>query len=391
MRILLVHDYYQQPGGEDAVFAAEALLLEAHGHRVLRHTVHNDSATAMGRVALARATVYNPAAYRELRALIDKERPEIVHFHNTFPLISPSAYYAARAEKVPVVQTLHNYRLLCAAATFFRDGHVCEDCLGKSVPWPGLLHACYRSSWLATGAVAAMMTVHRAAGTWTNAVDLYIALTEFARSKYIAGSLPADKIAVKPHFVHPDPGAGCGRGGYALFVGRLSPEKGLNTLLQAWGQLRGRVPLKVVGDGPLADRVAAAARKFPAVEWLGRRPLQDVYPLIGDAAFLVVPSECYETFGRVAIEAFAKGTPVIASRIGAIGEVVDAGRTGLHFRPGDPCDLVSQVEWALAHPAHLVRMRREARTEFETRYTAERNYGMLAGIYALAMERCRAA
>jgi glycosyltransferase involved in cell wall biosynthesis len=391
MRILLVHDYYQQPGGEDGVFTAEALLLEGHGHRVLRYTAHNDCATAMGRVALARMTVYNPGAYRELRALIHEERPEIIHLHNTFPLISPSAYYAARAERVPVVQTLHNYRLFCPAATFFREGRVCEDCLGKSVPWPGLLHACYRSSRLATGAVAAMVTVHRAVGTWTNAVDMYIALTEFARRKCIAGSLPADKIAVKPHFVHPDPGTGRGQGGYALFVGRLSPEKGLNTLLRAWEQLRGRMPLKIVGDGPLADRVAAVLLKLPAVEWLGRRPVQDVYALIGEAAFLVVPSECYETFGRVVIEAFAKGTPVIASHIGAIGEVVDAGRTGLHFRPGDPCDLAGQVEWAVAHPAHLAQMRREARTEFETRYTAERNYGMLAEIYELAMERSRGA
>ena len=391
MRVLFVHDYYQQPGGEDTVFTAESLLLEAYGHRVLRYTAHNDCATAMGRVALARTTVYNPVAYRELRALIHGERPQIVHLHNTFPLISPSAYYAARAEGVPVVQTLHNYRLFCPTATFFRDGRVCEDCLGKSVPWPGLLHACYRSSRLATGAVAAMMAVHRAAGTWTNAVDVYIALTEFARRKCIAGALPADKIAVKPHFVHPDPGAGRGQGGYAVFVGRLSPEKGLNTLLRAWDQLPERMPLKIVGDGPLAGRVATIVPKLPAVEWLGRKPLQEVYALIGEAAFLVVPSECYETFGRVVIEAFAKGTPVIVSHIGAISEAVDAGRTGLHFRPGDASDLARQVEWALAHPAHLARMRAEARREYETRYTAERNYEMLTEIYDLAAERMRGA
>lgn len=391
MQILLVHNYYQQPGGEEAVFAAEAVLLEIHGHRVLQYTAHNDRVPTMGKLPLARATLYNTGVYRELRTLIRRERPQVVHLHNTFPLISPAAYYAARAEKVPVVQTLHNYRLMCPAAIFFRDGHACEDCLGKVIPWPGLLHACYRSSRVATGAVAAMVTVHRILGTWTNAVDVYIALTEFARQKFIEGSLPAEKIVVKPHFVHPDPGAGSGQRGYALFVGRLSPEKGLHTLLEAWEQLRGRVPLKIVGDGPLADRVAAAAVELAGVEWLGRRSSKEIYELMGEAAFLVVPSECYETFGRVAIEAFATGTPVIASHIGAVAEVVDSGRTGLHFRTGDPFDLAAQIEWALTHPAELARMRQEARAEFEARYTATRNYGMLAEIYNLAMERSQKA
>jgi glycosyltransferase involved in cell wall biosynthesis len=220
-------------------------------------------------------------------------------------------------------------------------------------------------------------------------VDTYIALTEFARQKLIQGGLPEERIAVKPHFIHPDPGLGDGRGGYALFVGRLSPEKGLDTLLSAWERLRGKPDLKIVGDGPLAPQTAEAARRFPGVEWLGPRPLDEVYKLMGEAAFLVFPSEVYETFGRVAIEAFARGTPVVASKIGAIAELVEQGRTGLHFHPGDPKDLAAQVTWVLSHPAELERMREQARVEYEARYTAERNYQLLMEIYRTATKRAK--
>ncbi len=246
--MLLLHNRYQQPGGEDQVFAAEGNLLEAHGHQVLRYTRHNDQVTDQNPLALAGATVWNQAVYRELRTLIRRERPQVAHFHNTLPMISPAAYYAARAEGVPVVQTLHNYRLLCPNALFYRDGQVCEDCLGKAVPWPGVVHACYRESRASSGAVATMLTAHRAIGTWKKAVDMYVALTEFARQKFVQGGLPAEKIVVKPNFIEPDPGSGEGRGHYALFVGRLSQEKGVDTLLAAWEQLGEKVPLKIVGD-----------------------------------------------------------------------------------------------------------------------------------------------
>jgi glycosyltransferase involved in cell wall biosynthesis len=384
--ILLVHEHYQQPGGEDQVFSAEGRLLETRGHRIVRYTDHNDRINEMGSLAVARATVWNKTAYRQLRKILRTERPQVVHFHNTFPLISPAAYYAARAEGVPVVQTVHNYRLFCANALFFRDGHVCEDCFGKPLPWPGVLHCCYRGSRAASGTVATMLTAHRALRTWTKMVHTYIALTEFAREKLIEGGLPEEKIAVKPHFIDPDPGPDEGRGGYALFVGRLSPEKGSDTLLSAWERLGGKLHLKIVGDGPLAPRAADAARRFPEVEWLGRQPLQEVYRLMGGATFLVFPSEVYETFGRVAIEAFARGTPVVASRIGAIAELVEHGRTGLHFRPGDSKDLATQVEWASRHPAELERMRKAARAEYEAKYTAGRNHQLLMEIYRTAVE-----
>lgn len=382
MRILSVHSRYQIRGGEDECQEAEVSLLREMGHLVEVYEENNERVAMLGTLRIAFRTVWSEEAYQTVRRRLIEQPYDVVHVQNFFPLISPSVYYAAKAEGIPVVQTLHNYRLLCPNGLFFRDGHVCEDCLGKSVTSPGVLHACYRSSRAATGVVTAMLTAHRIIQTWTEMVDVYIALSEFAKQKFVEGGLPAKKIVVKPNFVNPDPEPGEGREGYALFVGRLSPEKGVRTLLSAWKLLRGKVPLKIVGDGPLANLVSEAAKLVPGVDWLGRMPAAEVYELMGEAAFLIFPSEWYETFGRVAIEAFAKGTPVIASNIGAIAELVDSGRVGLQFCPGDPKELAAKVEWLLAHPAELAQMRREARAEFEAKYTAQKNYQRLIEIYA---------
>jgi glycosyltransferase involved in cell wall biosynthesis len=385
MRILLSHNHYQQSGGEDRVFASEADLLESRGHRVLRYTAHNAHIPERGRLALAAGTVWNATAYRELRDLIRAERPDVAHFHNTFPLISPAAYHACKAEGVPVVQTLHNYRLICANALLFRDGKVCEDCVGRRLAWPGIAHACYRGSRQASGTVGAMMYAHRALGTWTGAVDRYVALTWFARRKFVEGGLPPEKISVKPNFVHPDPGMGNG-GGYALYIGRLSVEKGLGTILAAWERIGGRIPLKVVGSGPLEHLASGPAGRAPGVEWLGQRPSSEVHALMRGAAFLVFPSECYENLPTTIIEAFACGTPVVASDLGAAGELVEDGRTGRLFPAGDAAALAALVAKVARDPARLRRMRREARTEFEARYTAGRSYHALIEVYRSALD-----
>jgi glycosyltransferase involved in cell wall biosynthesis len=235
-----------------------------------------------------------------------------------------------------------------------------------------------------------MLAAHHALGTWRHAVDLYIALTPFSRDKFIAGGLPAEKIVVKPHFLDPDPGPGRGTGGYGVFVGRLSPEKGLMTLLEAWKKLAAPVRLKIVGDGPMAGIVQSAASRDSRLEWLGNKPRDEVDALIGEALFLVMPSNWYETFGRVIIEAFAKGTPVLASRLGAMADLVDHGRTGLLFEPGDSAELAANVERLLDDPLERVRLRQAARKEYEEKYTARSNYQMLIDSYeaALARRRC---
>jgi len=381
MRVLMVHNYYQQRGGEESVFESEAGLLELHDHIVDRYTVHNDQIEGANPFALAADTIWNQQIYRDLRQAIRQNQPQVVHFQNTFPLISPAAYYAAKAEGVPVVQTLHNYRLLCPNALFFRDGKVCVDCLGKAVPLPSVIHGCYRNSRVASAGVTAMLSLHSFFKTWSEAVDAFIVYSQFAMNKFIEGGLPREKLLFKTNSLHPVPEVGQGQGGYALFVGRLSVEKGLGVMLKAWEQLDGKIPLKIVGDGPMLPLVKEAQSRIPGIEWLGRQPLDKVYQLMGDASFLVFPSEWYETFGRVALESFAKGTPVIAADIGAISELVTPYQTGLRFRASDPNDLATQVEWALSHPEAMLLMRRAARTEFETKYTVTKNYQRLIEIY----------
>ncbi|HEX7119991.1 MAG TPA: glycosyltransferase family 4 protein [Longimicrobiales bacterium] len=383
MRVLLVHNHYRQHGGEDVAFAAESRLLRRHGHEVIEYREHNDSVERVGRARLAADTIWSRAAHRRLGSVLRRVRPDVVHFHNTFPLISPSAYAACRGAGVPVVQTLANYRLLCPGANFVRGGRPCEACTQHAVPWPGVLHRCYRGSAAATATVASMLVVHRAARTWTRMVDVFVAPTEFARRKFVDGGLPGERIRVKPNFVDPDPGTGGHGGGYALFAGRLSHEKGVETLVDAWARLGDAAPpLKVVGAGPLAP--ALAARAGPRVELLGWRPRDEVLALMKDAAVLVFPSNCYESFGLALAEAFATGLPVIASRLGAMAELVEHERTGLHFAPGDAADLATQVARAFGDPPALSAMGRAARAVFEARFTADRNHALLLEIYDAA-------
>jgi glycosyltransferase involved in cell wall biosynthesis len=387
MQILSIHNAYQIRGGEDESRESEERLMREQGHQVDTYEESNERVAQLPALETALRTTWSHESYQDIKQRLTNKRYDVVHVQNFFPLISPSVHYAAKEMGVPVIQTLRNYRLLCPNALFFRDGQVCEDCLGKLIPYPAIMHGCYRESRPASAATAAMLIVHRALQTWTNQVDCYIALTHFAREKLIQGGLPADKIVVKPNFVHPDPGVGSGSGGYALYVGRLSVEKGLDTLLAAWEQLDQTLPLKIVGDGPLADMVVEATKRLPSVEWLGRKPMADVHQLMGEATVLVFPSKWYETFGRVAVEAFAKGTPVIAAKIGAIAELIDHGRTGLHFQPGNSTDLAAAINWAVTHSEELSQMRTEVRLEFEAKYTAKQNYQKLLEIYNLAMAR----
>jgi glycosyltransferase involved in cell wall biosynthesis len=389
MKVLLCHTYYQQPGGEDQSFAAEARLLESRGHQVIRFERHNSELENMSRVRAAATTLWNRRIAAELKTLLRRERPDVMHCTNTFPLLSPSVYYAARREGLAVVQSLRNYRQLCPSALLMRNGEICEDCLTSLFAWRGVRHACYRDSRLASAVVAGMTSLHRLLGTWSSAVDQYFTLTEFARQKFIAAGWNADRIAVKPNFVDPDPGIGTGDGDYAVFVGRLSPEKGIDTLLAAWEQLPTAVPLKIIGQGPLENRVREFASRHAYVEVLGHRPLGEVLEILGRARFLVMPSIWYETFGRTIIEAYAKGTPVIASRLGAMAELVRDGETGLLFAPGNAADLADKVQRLSTRAEERQVLREAARQEYLRRYTAAPNYEQLIWIYRQALARSR--
>jgi glycosyltransferase involved in cell wall biosynthesis len=389
MRVLMVHNYYEHPGGEDRVFEAEVRLLRARGHEVIEHIAHNHTIGSRGKLGLAVETIWSRRARAALVDCLTRSKPDVAHFHNTFPLVSPAAYSACRAAGVPVVQTLHNYRLGCPKATYFRANAVCEQCLGKLFPWPGIVHACYRNSRTTTAVVAAMTSVHHVLGTWANQVDTYIALSEFARRKLVQSGLPAERILVKGNFLDQDPGPGQHDGGFFLFAGRLTAEKGLESLLAAWRRLSPPPPLRIVGDGPLAGWLRQEIPQHPAVEWLGPRSPHEVAQLMGAARAVLVPSAWYEPFGLVVIEAFASGTPVIAARLGALPEIVEHGRTGVLHYPADPEDLAARVEWAWQHPSALADMGRQARQVYEQRYTAQHNYTRLMDIYAAAAAAAR--
>jgi len=391
MKVLVAHNAYQQRGGEDAVVAAETQLVEAHGHAVVRYERQNDELQNRGPLSVISAglgTVWASKSFREVKALLAREKPDVAHFHNTFPLISPACYYACAEAGVPVAQTLHNYRLLCPAATFLRDGKVCKECLGRGVPWPGVVHNCYRRSRPATAAVGAMLAVHRTMRTWTEKVDVYIALSEFARQQFIEGGLPPEKIMVKPNFVSLDPEVKRGPGDYALYVGRLSEEKGLRVLLAAWSLLRQRIPLRIAGDGPIKEEMTRESKQkvLDSVEFLGHVDPAGITGLMQGARFLVFPSVWFETFGLAIVEAFACGLPVIASRLGAMAEIVQDGRTGLHFTPGDSRELAAKIDWAWNHPEEILCIGRAARKEYEAKYTAEENYRRLMDIYQRVLE-----
>ncbi|MEK3646555.1 glycosyltransferase family 4 protein [Aeribacillus sp. FSL M8-0235] len=384
-KILTIHNRYLIRGGEDESVDSQIRLLNEKGHKNDLLEYSNREIDKIGRVKTALRTIWSFKAYHEVKKILASGEYDILDCQNTFPLFSPSVYYAASKLKIPVIQTLRNYRPLCPSALFYRDGKVCEDCLGKSVQFPAIRHKCYRESILGSATLASMNYFHKKVKSWENKVDLFVTLTEFARNKYIQAGFPEDRIVVKPNFVYPDPGVGQGLGDYALFVGRLTKEKGIKTLIKAWKKIGSTLPLKIIGEGPLVNLVKEDSKTYQGIEYLGKRDVNEVYDFMGEAKVLIFPSEWYETFGRVAVEAFAKGTPVIASNIGAISEIVRDGVTGLYFKPGDSEDLVEKVKIFLSDPHRINKMREFARKEYEEKYTADRNYEMLMEIYEKAI------
>ena len=366
MNILQIHNFYQRPGGEDISFQSETDLLSQAGHRVVTFTAHNAALSHMSRPRMAAKAIWNAEIGHEVFDICRNEKIDVAIFHNTFPLISPSAYRAVKASGGRVVQWLRNYRLVCPAATLFRDGVVCEDCIGQPFPFSAIVHRCYRRSLGATAATVGMLVYHRARRTWVKDVDRFVALTEFVRDKHVAGGLPADRISVIPNYLSNDPGEGSGAGGYALFVGRLSEEKGIRTLLRAWEILRKTIPLKIYGDGPLRQQVVEAAKE-PGVEWHGQCRQDEVMSAMRGAMLLVFPSQWYEGLPRTIIEAFASGTPVIASNVGSLVELVEDNVTGRRFRPGDHIDLCQTI---IAVLPKIAQMRGSARQTFQDCYSA---------------------
>jgi glycosyltransferase involved in cell wall biosynthesis len=438
MKIIQVHNYYQQAGGEDAVVAAELSLLRDRGHEVVTYYKDNEALGA-GLWALVTAslqTLWNWETYREFRKLLQCEKPDVVHCHNTFPLISPSIYWACAKEKLPVVQTLHNYRMLCLNAFLFRqgkavscgplavsnekaksqklsaNGSICELCVSKSFKWPGVKYGCYRDSKAGSLVVALMLFVHKLLGTWTKKVTAYIALTEFQKQKMIEGGLPREKVFIKPNFLQRseirgqrsegdndlnpnnlNPKTGEAAAPYCLFVGRLSPEKGCDVLIRAWALFQASLTpnaecpmpsLLIVGDGPERDsleKLTSDLGSLASVNFLGKQPKEEVLSLMQQAEFLVLPSVWYEGFPMTIVESFSNGLPVVASNIGSMNSVIESEQNGLKFEAGDPDSLADKLTRTFANLDQMLQMGEQARRDFEENYSATANYKQLADIY----------
>jgi glycosyltransferase involved in cell wall biosynthesis len=380
-RVLIVHNKYQLPGGEDSVVQSEAELLSCNGHAVELYLRHNGEIQRSNQLAVGVQAIWSSRTIDEVGNQIARFKPDIVHIHNSFPLISPSVVWVAARRNVPVVMTLHNYRLICPQALLLRNGKPCEECVG-TVPLPGLRHGCYRNSRAQTAFSAAVVQVHSVLGTWNRKISRYLALTDFARELFIKGGLPADKIIVRGNFVpeaRHEPGVQ--RNGF-LFVGRLSEEKGVDVLLRAALQAPGQ-EVFVIGDGPLSDKVRHASSN---VRWLGHQSPEEIARLMRRAKALVLPSVWYENFPRVLVEAYSHGLPVIGSRLGALASLVDHRVTGLHFDVADHISLATAMALMESDSDLVDQLGAGAYRKYRAEMTPSVAYASLISAYRAALE-----
>ncbi len=380
MKILVVHNRYQIPGGEDTVVTQELALLRANGVEVETFFVNNDGITTrLEKIKTAAQVIYSWEMRNRIGRTLREFKPDAMHVHNTFPLLSPSIYDAARDMSCPVVQTIHNYRLVCANATLFREGKVCLECVGKALPWPAVRHRCYRGSAVGSASVALMLVANRLRGAWSQGVDRFLMLTPFARDFFLENTnIPPEKMRVKPNAAA-DPGVGQGAGGYAFFAGRLSPEKGIGVLLEAAKQGLG-LPLKIAGQGPL-EAVVREAHAAGQVEYLGPQAPEQVRILMKNAAFLLLPSLWYEGLPMVVPEALGAGLPIVASAIGSLASLVEPEQTGLLVPAGDAAALATACRRLGADLPLLASMRIQARARYVLSYQPANNFALLASIY----------
>jgi glycosyltransferase involved in cell wall biosynthesis len=384
VRVLQLHTPYRQPGGEDAVVRAEAEVLRRSGHEVVQYQVQNPpgAAGAIGSLVLS---PWNPLQARRVQGLAERIRPDVAHVHNTWYAQSPAVLWALRRAGVPTVMTLHNYRLVCANGQLFRDGAPCEDCVGAS-PWHGVQHGCYRDSIVLSVPAAGTIALHDRLRTWCRTVDRFVVLSEFAAERLVRGGLPPDRIELKPNFVA-DPGpraAPAAASATVLYVGRLSPEKGVELLVEAWREVgEGPLELVVVGDGPLRERLAR--RPVARLRLVGQLPAAEVRRQMLAARALVLPSVWYEGQPVAVLEALAAGLPVLGSGIGGVPELLaPLGRDWL-AAPGEVASWVAALR-ALADPERVEVASARARALYERSFSAATAARALEGVYERAAD-----
>ena len=390
MTILIIHNSHRSgsSSGDDVVFKKEAELLKKHGHRVVCFNISNDEFDDSGilkKIFLGLQIPWSVVFYRQIKRILKKEKPDIVHIHNFFPLLSPSMYQVINSEGIPIIQTLHDFRFLCPMAFFMRNGRICEECR-EFGPGRSIRYGCFKNSRIQTIPVALMLKLHHWLNTFKKKIDACICLTESQKNIFLDAGFDENKIFIKPNFIvdtfQTVSSEKYVKDDYVVFIGRLGEEKGVETLIHAWKDLKD-VPLKIVGDGPDADKFKALAQKMKInnIDFLGYRPYDECMKILNAAKFLVMPSICYETFGLTIVEAFSHCKPVIASDLGAMADIVKNGETGLLFKPKDADDLAEKVRWLWNNHEECRKMGLNARREYEAKYTPERNYEMLMDIY----------
>jgi glycosyltransferase involved in cell wall biosynthesis len=390
MKVLQLHNLYRVAGGEDAVVYRERMLLQQHGHQVIaleRSNGETDHWPAWQRARMLPDTFFSIASYRMIREICRRERPDVAHVHNVFFLLSPAVIYALDHENVPIIQTCHNFRFLCANAIFYTGGSLCERCIRGNY-FHAAAHRCYHDSRAQSLALAASLAWHRYAGHWWNRIDAFIALSLFSRRKLIEGGLPEERTFLKPHFLDSNVAPPSVNGDYAVVMGRLHPEKDVQTAVEAFQHLPDQ-RLLVLGEGPLMEPLKARAQQLGLrnVEFRGFIGGAARFEILRQAKLLVLPSRVYENFSVSVLEAYAMGKPVVASRIGAIAEMVIENETGLLFEPGHPADLAQKIRQLIGQPERIIELGRAARAHFERHFTAATNYRQLMDIYDFARRR----
>ncbi len=382
MRVLLIHNQYKQRGGEDVVFKSESDLLLKHGHQVDNLVYDNSNIeTVYDKLKSGLKLIYNPDTAHDIGVKIRDFKPDVIHVHNILPLVSPSIFYVAKKWNIPLVLTLHNYRLICPSATLFYKGKIYEKSINSILPLGAIWRGVYRNSRIQTAAVAVMTAIHNILGTWRNHIDCYITLTEFARKKIINStlSIPEHKFVVKPNFAE-DCGSGSDhREDYFLFVGRLTEEKGLRTLLNA--AKAHSFKLTIIGDGPLKHLVETSVKENPSITYLGYQSREHVINYLKKCKAFIFPSIWYEGFPVIIVEALSTGTPIIASDLGSMSEIIENEVNGMHFMPGDEHDLISRIIQMTNNDELARRLSDNARLSYKKLYTPEQNYTELVGIY----------
>jgi len=388
MKVLVIHNRYVEAGGEDVAVRSEIQILRDAGHKVITYERSNEEIKGFSLFKkisfLISGIGYSKNAYKEITDIIQREKPDIAHIANIFFVISPSVYYALRDNGVPVVQTIHNYRPFCLNGLFYRKGRICEECSVNNF-FPAIINRCGKGSFLLTFFLARALRGHFRKRTFYDKVDVYIAPTEYCKNKFIKAGFSEDKIFIKPNAFKGSVKPRENFRNYALFLGRLIDYKGLSILISAYKKLED-YHLKIIGGGPLFNEIKRAASTSNSIEVLGRLPHEEAIEYLKNAAFLIFPSECYETFGIVVIEAFACGVPVLARDIGGIRELVSDGETGILFKYKDIDDLTEKIEYLTGNKDLLVKMKKNARKTYEEKYTVQKNYEALMNIYKKAIE-----